>query len=1087
MFKKLKDKLTEEVKIPSQKFTQSMQQLAQAVVSPGSNNNSAAFDTASNDNFSIDGDFDDTPQASPVKSPSSEGGVAYRGGQATPLRNSFDGAGFTHVDLQQDTSTPKMPASLRSSVSSLASDSSFMFPVLESSGPTYNFQSDLESCSEASESVGPNINKEQLLVAYQKIQQKYHKYKGRYSDLARHYRDLERDNKNAKHILTDCQDKALRRMAELKEQCNLEKQAKAHLEEALRSDLEEKDHLIHTLKTKYCDAELQIKLLRNQADQVQGGQPDEKSSAGESSEASDENSTKSTVQEDLLTGADSGPGPTTPVTVLTPEPANSDDSALKEKVKKLESLLHKCKEDITNKRETIKQLESDKITAHSKLEAMLQQLAALKKREEEASLSLAKNKQTIHQELESKEDEIKKLNAQLTSTNTRVSELQAEIAQIREDSKKEVATCKMQATKQMKTELDGILAQKKTLEECLETRESEHKAQEEKISELMKRLVEHEAELQLLKAAYKANEEKHSEETKILNEEILKLQDCQKIGAGQENNVEKFKEILKTIQELHGIHKQLKTDVSKTQVDNMDLIRQQAQLIQDKIGTVMSDLTEEHKKVLVELDEYKKESVSARESLASVSNKFERLQQSLQTEKGEIEKKMSNLKKELDTNKTQISSLEENLASERSNHQVTQSEYSKKMAALQKELNDEKNRNNEFLEGTSSVELQMKSSIDELNNQVKLLEEEKVKIAGDYESMKERTNTLQITNDQLHQELEILKTQERESINKMTSMQMLVDEKNALLETLESSIEELELKAASLTAEKLELEEKWTVQEAELASQISQISSKYQKATDTIKDLQDKMSHAAGENDEKYTSLLQENEKRESQLAELQTRLQNSDAEVAQTISKNAELQKQINDLLQKFQDQDSIMTTLKETNETLSQSVQQLQDDHQVKAVRIKDLESSSAELERITSEKLQQSGDIARFEKDLAVKTKECTDIRESLESANAACSELKELLSSKSKECNDLTLEINRLTLAHSEEIKALQEKSDNCARLTSELESSEVAKSQLRSSLEQKIEECERLQTQLFEMDKKQVKDSEEHAVIVREAK
>lgn len=60
------------------------------------------------------------------------------------------------------------------------------------------FQSDLESCSEASESVGPNINKEQLVIAYQKIQQKYHKYKGRYSDLARHYRDLERDNKNAK-------------------------------------------------------------------------------------------------------------------------------------------------------------------------------------------------------------------------------------------------------------------------------------------------------------------------------------------------------------------------------------------------------------------------------------------------------------------------------------------------------------------------------------------------------------------------------------------------------------------------------------------------------------------------------------------------------------------------------------------------------------------------------------------------------------------------------------------------------------------------------------------------------------------------
>lgn len=91
----------------------------------------------------------DTPQCTPVKKGASEGGVAYRAGQATPLGNSFDtgfGAGFMHVDLQQDTSTPKIPFNdalgrRRSpSVSSLASDSSFMFPVLESPGPTYNFQ-----------------------------------------------------------------------------------------------------------------------------------------------------------------------------------------------------------------------------------------------------------------------------------------------------------------------------------------------------------------------------------------------------------------------------------------------------------------------------------------------------------------------------------------------------------------------------------------------------------------------------------------------------------------------------------------------------------------------------------------------------------------------------------------------------------------------------------------------------------------------------------------------------------------------------------------------------------------------------------
>lgn len=51
-------------------------------------------------------------------------------------------------------------------------------------------------------------------------------------------------------ILVESQDKALRRIAELKEQCQLEQKAKAHLEDALRNDLEEKDHLISTLYTK---------------------------------------------------------------------------------------------------------------------------------------------------------------------------------------------------------------------------------------------------------------------------------------------------------------------------------------------------------------------------------------------------------------------------------------------------------------------------------------------------------------------------------------------------------------------------------------------------------------------------------------------------------------------------------------------------------------------------------------------------------------------------------------------------------------------------------------------------------------------
>ena len=52
------------------------------------------------------------------------------------------------------------------------------------------------------------------------------------------------------NILVETQDRSMRRLTELREQCALEKQAKAHLEENLRSDLDEKDSLIAVLQTK---------------------------------------------------------------------------------------------------------------------------------------------------------------------------------------------------------------------------------------------------------------------------------------------------------------------------------------------------------------------------------------------------------------------------------------------------------------------------------------------------------------------------------------------------------------------------------------------------------------------------------------------------------------------------------------------------------------------------------------------------------------------------------------------------------------------------------------------------------------------
>ncbi|XP_034250435.1 golgin subfamily A member 4-like isoform X2 [Thrips palmi] len=1066
MFKKLKDKLTEEVKIPSQKFTQSMQQLAQAVVSPVSSNN-ATFDTASNDNFSIDGEFDDTPEGTPVKKGPSEGGVAYRGGQATPLGNSFDtgsGAGFMRVDLQQDSSTPKMPfgdtlGRLRSSsVSSFASDSSFMFPVLESSGSTYNFQSDLESCSEASESVGPNVNKEQLVVAYQKIQQKYHKYKGRYADLARHYRDLERDNKNAKHILTESQDKALRRMAELKEQCNLEKQAKAHLEEALRSDLEEKDHLIDTLKTK-------IKLLRSQAEQTLT-QTEAQAEANSSLSVTDEGeptAAKPSGQEDLLTGGDSTSAVSSTAVLLTPEPANNADTenvALKEKLKKLESLLHKCKEDITNKRESIKQLEADKNTANAKIEAIQQQLVAIQKREEEASLSLAKNKQTIHLELESKEDEIKKLKVQLTATNNKVSKLQSELLKFQEDSKKELSLAKEEARKPLKAELEEVIAQSKNLQEHLSSKETECKVYEDRMLDAIKRLEENEAQLSPLLKAKEDLELKFEQNTTLLQEEVSQLQNSLQTLAGKECKIEQLKPILDSVQKLHGLHKLLKDDVSNIQSENIAMLDQHKQLIQEKISTTMSNLTQEYNKVSSELDVYKTESENARESLASVSNKFVLLEQTLSTEKSGVESKMTVLEKELKKAEEKIADLEASLKSERSSSKSNQEESSKKLVVLENELSEERSKVNSLKEHFKAAELSLKSAVDELNSKLKNLEQEKARLKQDYINQKEKYDSALSSSDQLQQQLEMLTQRNGESINEMTSLTRILDEKTALIDKLEGTVSELELSLHCAVSEKVELEDKWTMQESILAAQIEAMEKKSQEVKDLIQDMREKEISVSSKESSKVTKLEMEIREKEQHMENLQNKLQCFETDIENLSSRNSELQEKLGTFDKKCQEQTSLISTLQDENGKLTQSIEQLQSDVKAKSDLITDLEKNCAELKNTVALGSEQSALIEKLQGEVNLSKEECQVLRVKSEEAVQVSSKLKEQLQSKSEESANLTHEVQRLNLAHSDVMKMLQQKSDDI------------------SSMADKINKYDELKLKLDSIERKQMDDADE---------
>ncbi|OTF72677.1 hypothetical protein BLA29_008476 [Euroglyphus maynei] len=94
--------------------------------------------------------------------------------------------------------------------------------------------SDSEYESESSTRNMDNISKEQLIDLCGRYKERSRKYRERWTEVVKAYRETVDEKDKLKTVLTETQDKAIRRMNELKEQCTLEQEAKRHLEENLR-------------------------------------------------------------------------------------------------------------------------------------------------------------------------------------------------------------------------------------------------------------------------------------------------------------------------------------------------------------------------------------------------------------------------------------------------------------------------------------------------------------------------------------------------------------------------------------------------------------------------------------------------------------------------------------------------------------------------------------------------------------------------------------------------------------------------------------------------------------------------------------
>ncbi|KAF5304661.1 hypothetical protein FQR65_LT18843 [Abscondita terminalis] len=397
MFKKLKDKIAEEVKSSPQRI----QQRTPAPTRPGSNANPRArFSNVSLSNYS-------TPQSSRVR---------------------------------------------KNSNSSVASDMSFL-PRYKSSTNLYHLQSDLDvSASELEDNASTSsqlghLTKEQIYAAFQKSQSRYHKYRGRYTDIANHYRELERENVKMKSVLVETQDKALRRVAELREQCSLEQKAKAHLENALRLEIDEKQYIIDTLKTK-------VDLLQNK---------------GEEKTENDASLNLETLTKDL-------------------KDAQIEIESLNERLQE-----HKANAIVFNSKE------SDLKNRIKELDDVVKQkgaeLADVLERERENNLIIAQTKMELHTEIQNRDLEIENLKQDVEALksdldqyenrnkSTKLENLQSQNTKLIEKIEELSVKCKGYESELLKLEQAKIENVNKIEEKVTEMRELEERHRKAKIRE----------------------------------------------------------------------------------------------------------------------------------------------------------------------------------------------------------------------------------------------------------------------------------------------------------------------------------------------------------------------------------------------------------------------------------------------------------------------------------------------------------------------------------------------------------------------------------------------------------------------------
>ncbi|XP_068144293.1 golgin subfamily A member 4 [Drosophila tropicalis] len=904
MFANLKNKLIEEVKASPSKFQQ-FANAAQAAVSSSSSSTPNSSDTNTNTSATNENFFsiteEDTPQNSPyrIQKLPATSASSLRGRSST---QSLNGLGA-------------VPRTRKLSNSSMASDVSFRLPTYDAPA-VYHLQSDLdETSSEFDDSASTArldvITKDQLYDAYKKSLDRYHKYRCRYTDLAKKYKELERDSTKARSVLVETQDKALRRISELREQCTLEQQAKAHLEEALRIEMDDMSCKMQAYQTK-------LKLLGENPDNIAAAL--ERSGENEKLIDLDETATKangSQVEEDKT------------IIQLRQQLEKITDKyeALRKQEEENVLLLAQTKQDIHAELDhkdnelrqlqaKLKQLESERDTQTDEIKSQLKKLQSAK---QEADAKLMASEHLLKETVAAKEQQValleEKLQAHKLENEQKLQDLSQHNNQLNEmvqrykeiDIEEQFQHVQNENVK-LKERLDALEQKAQDSEKCLEIeRETIAALTSEKSAENE----QHRLKLEQLQNEMKILNEQHaSTESETISN--LKAQ-LESMSSSQQDFSVKEKELKSNIAKLNKLKKQ--------QEQNQAKISEQAAAIE---GLQLQSQEKEKEK-----EDLQARVVSILGEIGTMQTHLQQVQDShreLEQEKQELESHINNLQQKQQQDIITSTKLEE-----------IQSENTK-LAERNCLLEEQTNHLEKQLIEHSDLRLQVQAKQDELSKlqqKIQQVLDEHSKLQNAQELMDHDYRTLQDKCNAYEKENLIAQ-------DKLESQNVICAELNQTKTNLEKELYENEQNLLELR----ERHQEQIDQVREQSERIVELEANQAHKETQLHELQLKLDEAKQLQTNHHENQANEQSLRET-IQNLQCQLKEAEENVRKTNASDVEKQKQFENLAQQLKDTESNLAELQTAHLEKEQHLREACDSlsQQIKEVKEANVESLAKE----------------------------------------------------------------------------------------------------------------------------------------------